>query len=147
MNHNLNSARSAKDDEYYTIYEDIEKEINYYKDRLVNKTIYCNCDNPYKSNFVRYFIDNFKELKINRLIATCYSKESTEKVNLWEDGKSSALKYDSDTNKITTLNGDGDFRSRECLDLLQQADIVITNPPFSLFRQFITLLYDYKKSF
>ena len=115
-------------DEYYTYYKDIESEVEHYTDQLKGKTIYCNCDNPYKSQFVKYFLDNFERLGINRLIAT--SKEKENEHGLYLDINSP--KYHD---CVSELNGDGSFYSDECLNLLKECDIVITNPPFSLFRK------------
>lgn len=132
-NSNLNKARKARADEFYTQYEDIEKEIQNYN--LEGKKIYCNCDDYRYSNFVKYFKDNFNRLKISVLTASNY------------DNGEGAYKYEYDgvEEKITALKGNGDFRSNECVELLKEADVVITNPPFSLFREYVALLMKYDK--
>ena len=134
-NSNLHKARKARADEFYTQYEDIEKEIQNYN--LEGKKIYCNCDDYRHSNFVKYFKDNFNRLKISFLTASNY------------DIGECAYKYEYDgvEEKITALKGNGDFRSEECVALLKEADVLITNPPFSLFREYIALLMKYDKKF
>ena len=134
-NSNLHKARKARADEFYTQYEDIEKEIQNYN--LEGKKIYCNCDDYRYSNFVKYLKDNFNKLKIAYLTASNY------------DNGECAYKYEYDgvEEKITALKGNGDFRSEECVELLKEADIVITNPPFSLFREYVALLMKYDKKF
>ena len=142
-NSNLRKAAKAKNDEFYTLLEDIELELKHYD--LSGKVVYCNCDDPHKSNFVKYFIDNFNELGINRLYATHYTPDegllckNDEKPNFM-------LEYDG-SYKYSVLLGDGDFRSDECVDILKRCDVVVTNPPFSLFREFVTQLVDYNKHF
>ena len=134
-NSNLHKARKARNDEFYTQYSDIEKEIQNYN--LEGKKIYCNCDDYRYSNFVKYFKDNFNRLKITYLTASNY------------DIGECAYKYEYDgvEEKITTLKGNGDFRSDECVALIKEADVVITNPPFSLFREYVALLMKYDKKF
>lgn len=134
-NSNLHKARKARADEFYTQYEDIEKEIQNYN--LEGKKICCNCDDYRYSNFVKYFKDNFNKLKISYLTASNY------------DIGECAYKYEYDgvEEKITALKGNGDFRSEECVELLKEADVVITNPPFSLLREYIVLLIKYDKKF
>ena len=134
-NRNLHKARKARNDEFYTQYEDIEKEIQNYN--LEGKKIYCNCDDYRYSNFVKYFKDNFNELKIAYLTASNY------------DNGECAYKYEYDgvEEKITALKGNGDFRSEECIELLKEADVIITNPPFSQFREYIAQLMEYNKKF
>lgn len=142
-NKNLRKAAKAKNDEFYTLLEDIELELKHYE--LSGKVVYCNCDDPHKSNFVKYFIDNFNELGIDRLYATHYTPDeglfckNDEKPNFM-------LEYDG-SYKYSVLLGDGDFRSDECVDILKRCDVVVTNPPFSLFREFVTQLVDYNKHF
>lgn len=136
-NKNLHQAKKAKNDEFYTLYEDIEKELKHYIHHLNNKTIYCNCDNPNDSNFFKYFVDNFSQLNLKRVIATSYNK----------DGKGLMGVYDGHDIIITELNGDGDFRSNESIEILNDADIIITNPPFSLFREYVAQLIEYNKKF
>lgn len=136
-NTNLHKAKREANDEFYTQYEDIDKEIEHYKEHLKGKVIYCNCDIPYFSNFHKYFLDNFKELELEKLIVTGYSKDGNGKCSIYNGEKSTD--YD--------LLGDGDFRGDECIDMLQKADVVITNPPFSLFREFIKVVVDNDKEF
>lgn len=136
-NKNLQKAKNAKNDEFYTQLEDIEREVKNYKDQLKDKVIYCNCDNPEWSNFWKYFKDNFKDLGIKKLISTYY-----------EEGKITYKTiYDGKDIVKTKLKGDGDFRSDECLEILKTSDVVITNPPFSLFREFIDVLIENNKEF
>ena len=142
-NNNLNISRTNNNDEFYTLLSDIEEELKHYSNSFKNKTIYCNCDNPYTSNFLKYFKAHFTELGLKRLIATNYAPQ-----NLFEENEEKPYYLDTDkNNEISILGGDGDFRSAECLALLKQSDIVVTNPPFSLFREFISLLTQYKKEF
>ena len=136
-NNNLLKAKKEANDEFYTQYEDIAKEIEHYKEHLKGKVIYCNCDIPHFSNFHKYFLDNFKELELKKLIVTGYVKNGNGKCSIYDGEKSTD--YD--------LLGDGDFRGDECVDMLQKADVVITNPPFSLFRDFIKILVDNSKDF
>lgn len=136
-NINLSNANKIKNDEFYTKYEDIENEIQYYKKHFENKIIYCNCDNPEKSNFWKYFKDNFKKLKLKQLISTHYIK----------DKKSYKLEFDGITFIKTKLKGNGDFRSNECIEILKEVDVIVTNPPFSLFREYIDQLNNYNKKF
>jgi hypothetical protein len=121
-NDNLSAARVNKNDEFYTLYEDIEKELKHYN--FKDKIVYCPCDDPNVSNFTKYFKDNFEKLGIKRLVSTCYPQGLLEVV-------------DKDSSKSLKLKGDGDFRSEECGRILRNCDIVVTNPPFSLFREFI----------
>ena len=136
-NTNLHKAKKEANDEFYTQYEDIAKEIEHYKEHLKGKVVYCNCDIPYFSNFHKYFLDNFKELELKKLIVTGYVKNGNGKCSIYDGEKSTD--YD--------LLGDGDFRGDECVDMLQKADVVITNPPFSLFREFIKVVVDNGKGF
>ena len=136
-NSNLNSAKKSKNDEFYTQYMDIEKELYYYKEHLNNKIIYCNCDNPSWSNFYRYFRVNFFRLGLKKLVSSYYNSVS----------KSFYSVYDGKEEIIYKLKGNGDFRSNECKELLKEADIVVSNPPFSLFREYISMLMNCKKSF
>ena len=131
---NLNAARKAKQDEFYTQLSDIENELKHYKDFFLGKVIYCNCDDYTLSNFVRYFYSNFIDLGIKKLITTCY------------EGKGVEYSGTDDPPKFFQLS-DGDFRSQECTELLKQADIVVTNPPFSLFREYVSQLIEYDKKF
>lgn len=135
MNQNLNKAKAVKDDEFYTRLEDIDREIAHYKSQLKGKRIYCNCDNPKYSKFWQYFYDNFHKLELKWLVASYFKQGGKTKVSLY-NGKT-----------IKTMSIDGDFRSRDSVKILKAADIVITNPPFSLFKQFMTLLLRFKKRF
>lgn len=150
MNYNLQLAFKVKNDEFYTKLTDIEKELMHYKEMFVGKTIYCNCDNPTKSNFVKWFYRRFNMLHLKRLIVTAYNKDG---FGLYWDTDFSKLDiktiYINDwiENDVRYLSGNGDFRSDECIDLLKQADIVVTNPPFSLFREYVKVLMDNNKDF
>lgn len=137
-NTNLNKAKKAKNDEFYTQYSDIEKELQHYKSFFKEKVVYCNCDDARKSNFFKYFYDNFDTLRLKKLICTGY--------NINGNGILCIYKGDKNIN-ITELEGNGDFKSDECIKYLKQADIIVTNPPFSLFREFITQLMAFKKQF
>ena len=186
---NLNAAAKAKKDEFYTQLTDIEKEMRYYRKHFKGKTILCNCDDPFESNFFKYFVLNFNRLGLKKLIATCYATspimgnqlkfhmDSTGQMSCLfdeepiDDGKvrrpyKAIVTTVHDTtgdggvdmfdvaelfrlgeNQLTELVGDGDYRSSECLELLKEADIVVTNPPFSLFREYVATLIEYKKYF
>ena len=142
-------AKREKNDEFYTQFEDIEKELIYYKKQFKDKVIYCNCDNPHESNFLKYFIENFNDLGIKKLIATNYKSQYIPVAYKAEivEVKNTDKVFENPKNKLTTLKGDGDFRSDECIELLKVADIVVTNPPFSLFREYVAQLMEYKKKF
>ena len=135
-NINLSKARKTKNDEFYTFYEDVEKEVNEYKDYLENKIVYCNCDNPEYSQFWKYFKDNFKELKIKKLISTYLSDNIAYKTV-----------FNGITVEKTKLIGNGSFESEECLDILKEIDVVITNPPFSIFGEYLSSLINNNKKF
>ncbi len=138
-NKNLNDSKRRKNDEFYTLLPDIEAELQHYKKRFRGKIIYCNCDNPEFSNFWKYFKAHFKEYGIKKLIATYYdSGKPTYKY---------VLDSENDEPVKTPLYGDGDFRSLECIEILKEADIIVTNPPFSLFREYIAQLIKYDKRF
>ena len=154
---NLNNAKSAKKDDFYTQLDTIENELRHYKDHFNDKVVYCNCDDPKNSNFFHYFSHNFEKLGLKKLITTCYKNNQ---LNLFSKNNSQhAIKliYSGDKNGnkvpdveeigVTRLKGDGDFRSQECIDILKEADIVVTNPPFSLFRDYIKQLIDFDKKF
>ncbi len=177
----MTDAKENHSDEFYTQLSDIEKELRYYKKQFENKIIFCNCDDPYESNFFKYFALNFNSLKIKKLICTCYEgspsvteqlslfdinglvvKKETPKVpykieinEVYDINKDGAIDLQdimeqiksNKNNTITLLKGDGDFRSNECKSLLKESDIIVTNPPFSLFRDFISLMNKYKKQF
>lgn len=135
----LDLAKYNKKDEFYTLYKDIEKELNLYTNHFKGKIVYCNCDNPKYSNFWNYFYNNFKHLHLKKLIATYYNP----------NGNACAWEYEGNdkTLSVTPLLGNGDFASDECIKYLKQADIVVTNPPFSKFREYIALLTKYHKKF
>ena len=178
----LNRAKEAKYDEYYTQLIDIENELRHYKEHFKGKTVLCNCDDPYESNFFKYFAMNFQHLGLKKLIATCYvsSPVMYTQLSLFDDMEYSVeapkdpnkkpykveitevedltgngavdlddikLLLKNKKNVCTILKGDGDFRSPECVELLKEADIVVTNPPFSLFREYISFLLEHKKKF
>ena len=143
----LTAAKKAKKDEFYTQLTDIEKELRYYTNHFKDKVVFCNCDDPEESNFWVFFRDNFDLFGLKKLISTHYEKgKRSYKMELtgarYEDGE---LKFDNFVK--TPLKGDGDFRSAECIEILKEADIVVTNPPFSLFREFVAQLMEYKKKF
>lgn len=148
-NTTLINARKAKADEFYTQLEDIEKELKYYKKHFYGKTVYCNCDNPYESNFFKYFVINFNKLGIKKLISTCYGETPYKAIitEVKEQESSIEQLLENKKNILTELKGDGDFRSQESVDLLKGSDIVVTNPPFSLFREYIAQLIEYDKKF
>lgn len=146
-NKNLNSASKAKKDEFYTQLSDIEKELKHYREHFKDKIVFCNCDDPEESNFFKYFHLNFQFLGLKKLIATHYQENSTSyKLEIMLDVNNDGKIDEFDTIK-TPLKSDGDFRSEECIEILKEADIVVTNPPFSLFREYIAQLIEYKKSF
>lgn len=191
-NKDLNSAKAARKDEFYTQLTDIEKEMRYYREFFKDKTILCNCDDPFESNFFKYFAMNFNALGLRKIIATCYatspvtgeefeyyvgndgqlsfeplndsdipvSQESERKpykieisevIDANGDGRIDLADVEyllkNRKNDLSLLDSDGDFRSQECIELLKQADVVVTNPPFSLFRDFVAQLIDYEKDF
>lgn len=156
-NDNLHKAKRAKADEFYTQLSDIENECKHYWEHFKGKTILCNCDDPRVSNFFRYFSLNFEKLGLKKLIATCYknqdidlfSQESSEKAVyiIYEGDKNGNRQVDDNELEVKELQGDGDFRSKECIELLKEADIVVTNPPFSLFREYVAQLIEYEKKF
>jgi len=157
LNNNLHKAKDSKKDEYYTQLSDIEKELKHYKKHFKNKVVYCNCDDPRISNFFHYFSYNFEKLGLKKLITTCYQSQTMDLFSEHNSEKAIYLEYNGDKNGnnvpdpeeigIIHLNGDGDFRSKESIELLKQADIVVTNPPFSLFREYISQLAEYDKKF
>lgn len=173
----LGAAKASKKDEFYTQFSDIEKELMHYREHFRGKVVFCNCDDPYESNFFKYFALYFNALGLKKLIATCYDgspiaqqelplfpvdekepKRKAYKVEISEvkdlDGNGSTdltdvklLLKSSDNNVKAELKGNGDFRSQECIELLKQADIVVTNPPFSLFREYVAQLVKFDKKF
>lgn len=175
-NKNLSAAKAAKKDEFYTQYEDIERELQHYWPHFRGKTVLCNCDDPYESNFFKYFASRFNQLGLKKLICTCYNGSSIQGTQLSlfpemnpEEPKRIAHKLV--ITEVKDMNGDGavdmtdveilirndknvltqlqtgDFRSPECIELLREADIVVTNPPFSLFREYVAQLVEYDKKF
>ena len=177
-NKDLNQAKEARKDEFYTMLPDIENELRHYKKHFAGKTVLCNCDDPFESNFFKYFVLNFNRLGLRKLIATCYtgSPIANQQLSLFdvlgdtEENENKPYKaivttvYDktgdggvdmldvaelfkSGENELTELKGDGDFRSPECLELMDEADIVVTNPPFSLFREYVNTLVKKGKKF
>jgi len=149
-NQSLTKAKEAKQDEFYTQLTDIEKELRHYKKHFRGKVVYCNCDDPKVSNFFKYFLLNFEQLGLKRLIATCYKNDDANSRSKGVSKRAVCLEYDGvGTKAVGTrpLEGDGDFRSEECVALLKQADIVVTNPPFSLFREYVAQLVEHGKKF
>lgn len=175
-NTSLNAAKSARQDEFYTQLTDIERELRHYRRHFRGKTVLCNCDDPFESNFFKYFVLNFNRLGLKKLIATCYagSPIAGKQLSLFDvvpesepntpykafvtvvrdatgDGGIDMLDvaelFKIGENELTELAGDGDFRSPECLALLDEADIVVTNPPFSLFREYVATLIEHGKQF
>lgn len=146
-NNNLRTAQKVKNDEFYTQLCDIENELKHYRQHFVGKVVYCNCDDARESNFFKFFSLNFEFLGLKKLISTGY-KENGKGVKLVYMGDKNGNRMpDFDEIEVTELNGDGDFRSPECIELLKESDIVVTNPPFSLFREYITQLVEYGKQF
>jgi hypothetical protein len=156
-NRSLGAARATKQDEFYTQLSDIERELRHYTAHFHNKTVLCNCDDPMVSNFFHYFSHNFEKLKLKRLITTCYKNCEADLFSTQREERGLFLEYDGDKNDnnvpdpeeigIKPLKGDGDFRSVESIELLKRADIVVTNPPFSLFREYVAQLIKYDKKF
>ncbi len=178
-NSNLRKAKQEQNGEFYTQLEDIEKELRHYTQHFYGKTIFCNCDDPYESNFFYYFATRFNDLKLKKLICTCYdgSPMAYTQLSFFEGAEKTVEKKDrkaykivitevkdenndgavdiadveyllrNKKNALTKLKGNGDFRSEECIALLQEADIVVTNPPFALFREYVAQLVEYDKKF
>ena len=156
-NSGLRKADGAKNDEFYTQISDIERELNHYKNHFKGKTILCNCDDPRVSNFFKYFALNFNEFGLKKIISTCYKNQDVDLFTQNDCEKAVYIEYEGNPNDSTStdfstmqvkeLKGDGDFRSAECIELLKQADIVVTNPPFSLFREYVAQLMKYQKEF
>jgi hypothetical protein len=156
-NINLRKASTAKKDEFYTQLSDIENELKHYKQHFKDKVVYCNCDDPRVSNFFHFFSYNFEKLGLKKLITTCYKNQNADLFSLNNSEQAIYLEYSGDKNQnnipdleeigIIKLKGDGDFRSNESIELLKQADIVVTNPPFSLFREYVAQLIEYDKKF
>ena len=146
-NSNLHAAKVAKNDEFYTMLTDIEKEMSHYKDFFKGKVVYCNCDDARESNFFKYFSKNFEFLGLKKLITTGYKAEGKGVVLVYEGDKNGNRKVDDAEVEVRELQGSGDFRSAECIEFLKEADVVVTNPPFSLFREYVKQLLDYGKKF
>lgn len=175
-NKNLNAAKTAKKDEFYTQLTDIERELQHYWSHFRDKVVLCNCDDPYESNFFKYFALRFNQLGLKKLICTCYNGSPVQGNELLLhfdgfDAEPTKIAYKVEITEVKDLNGDGavdlsdvryllqndknvlstlktgDFRDLECIELLKQADIVVTNPPFSLFQEYIGQLVKYEKSF
>lgn len=152
----LQKAKKSKNDEFYTQLSDIESELQYYNSHFKNKVVYCNCDDPRNSNFFNYFVSNFKELGLKKLITACYREQVKDLFNAEEDNENGFFfeytgidgeKRRPSLEDIVYFNGDGDFRKSESIELLKQSDIVVTNPPFSLFREYVEQLVKYDKKF
>lgn len=146
-NKNLHKAKKEKNDEFYTLLSDIEKEMVWYKDFFKDKVVYCNCDDARESNFFKYFSENFELLGLKKLITTGYIPGGHGVVLVYEGDKNGDFMVSDDEITTQSLSGDGDFRSPECIEFLKQADVVVTNPPFSLFREYVAQLFQYKKDF
>jgi len=146
-NSNLNTAKRVKNDEFYTQISDIEKELYHYRDQFKNKTILCNCDDPEWSNFWKYFELNFEFLGLKKLISTHFERDKPSYKMVIEKDINGDGKIDGKDLVKIPLNQNGDFHSPEAIELLKEADIVITNPPFSLFREYIDILMEYDKRF
>jgi hypothetical protein len=157
LNRTLHIAKSSKKDEFYTQLSDIESELKHYNEHFKNKVVFCNCDDPRVSNFFHYFSYNFENLGLKKLTTTCYKNQEKDLFGEEESENAVFLEYTGDKNGnkipdaeeigVKSLKGDGDFRSKESIDLLKQADIVVTNPPFSLFREYVDQLVKYEKKF
>lgn len=142
-NTNLHKARAAKNDEFYTQLTDVAKELMHYKKHFKDKIVFCNCDDPTWSAFWKYFHLNFAELGLKKLISTHYDREEATYKMEYTGGDDN----DIEVGVKTPLEGNGDFRNQECLDLLDESDIVVTNPPFSLFREYVAVLMEHQKKF
>lgn len=142
-NANLHKAKDAKNDEFYTQLTDVAKELMHYKAHFKDKIVLCNCDDPTWSAFWKYFHLNFAELGLKKLISTHYDREEATYKMEYTGGDDNNI----EVGVKTPLEGNGDFRNKECLDLLDECDIVVTNPPFSLFREYVAVLMEHKKKF
>lgn len=153
----LSAAKNAKADEFYTQLSDIEKELKHYRKHFKGKTVYLNCDDPRESEFFHYFSYNFERLGLKKLIAACFKSQDVDLFSTGDSERAIWLEYEGDKNGsgvpdleeigVNHFRGDGDFRSTESIELLKQADIVVTNPPFSLFREYVAQLLEHKKKF
>ena len=146
-NRNLHAAKDKKDDEFYTQRTDIEAELHHYREHFKGKTVYCNCDDPEASEFVKYFKRNFKRLGLKRLITTCYRNKNADLFSRHDSEQAVWLEYKDGESAVRPLNSNGSFRSAECVDLLKRAEIVVTNPPFSKFRDYVAQLMEHGKKF
>ncbi|MDL2285514.1 adenine-specific methyltransferase EcoRI family protein [Desulfovibrio sp. OttesenSCG-928-F07] len=155
-NMQLHKAKNAKKDEFYTQLVDIERELQHYRRHFKNKVVYCNCDDPYISAFFEYFAKNFEFLGLKKLLTTCYRSQRIDLFSQNDSDQAIKLEYiGGASNSLPTvddigvkpLKGDGDFRSPECIELLNEADIVVTNPPFSLFSEYVAQLDEHSKKF
>ena len=157
LNENLKKAKRQKNDEFYTQLPDIENELRHYTGHFPGKVVYCNCDDPRVSNFFHYFSYNFERLGLKKLITACYRNQDSDLFSRHDSERAIWLEYKGNAKGgrvpdvadigIREFAGDGDFRSAECIELLKQADIVVTNPPFSLFREYVAQLVQYGKKF
>ena len=156
-NENFKKAKRQKNDEFYTQLSDIENELRHYTGHFSGKVVYCNCDDPSVSNFFHYFSYNFERPGLKKIVAACYRNKERDMFSRHDSERAIYLEYRGDTKGgrvpsvedigVHAFEGDGDFRSAECIELLKQADIVVTNPPFSLFREYVTQLIEYDKKF
>ena len=146
-NNNLHNAKRAKNDEFYTRLEDIEKEMCHYREHFRGKVIYCNCDDPKESNFFKFFSLQFEFLGLKKLISTGYKENGHGVAYIYEGDKNENNLPDDSEIRTYELQGNGDFRSEECIEFLKEADVVVTNPPFSLFREYVSQLVEYGKKF
>ena len=156
-NKQLSQAKKGKKDEFYTQLEDIDGELKHYRGHFAGKTVLCNCDDPRMSNFFYYFVLHFHRLGLKKLITTCYKNQNPDLFSRNSSEQAVYLVYEGEdigsppnpniAGLVHPLQGDGDFRSPECIKFLEEADIIVTNPPFSLFREYITLLMEHRKSF
>ena len=154
-NRQLNRAKAEKHDEFYTQLPYIENELRHYKKHFKGKTVLCNCDDPRISNFFHYFSHNFKTLKLKKLITVCYKNQQRDLFSKNNSERAIYLEYRGDKKKVPDpdkigirhLKKDGDFRNSECVEILKKSDIVVTNPPFSLFREYVTQLMKHEKKF
>lgn len=157
QNASLSRAKANKEDEFYTQLEDVERELKHYRKHFKGKVVYLNCDDPRVSAFFHFFSYNFEKLGLKKLIATCYQNQNRDLFSEHDSERALFLEYEGDKDgdripgddeiEVNFLKGDGDFRSAEAIDLLKQADIVVTNPPFSLFREYVAQLIKYDKKF
>ncbi|MXW44425.1 MAG: hypothetical protein F4109_12215 [Gammaproteobacteria bacterium] len=157
LNKNLREARRQKNDEFYTQLSDIENELRHYSEHFQGKVVYCNCDDPRISNFFHYFSYNFEHLGLKKLVTACYRNQDRDLFSRHNSERAIWLEYNGNTQGgrvpdvedigVHAFLGDGDFRSAETIELLKQADIVVTNPPFSLFREYVAQLVQHGKNF